>query len=173
MKKAVEINEDDVCKDYTENFIGIEQLAYKYHVGKLKIKDILKRNKVKIRTKSEAQSNHIPLVVSDYKIRKYPQKDGYTLFAVDKKTGFESRDADNQGGCLTSYIKKQYNQEIPTLYDRRMYYMRTGNYWWEQWLEFEYRENKIVIGKLSMWKITAEHLRCIYKDGIICLSWNT
>lgn len=142
MKKIIEINEADVCKDYTENFIGIEQLAYKYHVGKLKIKDILKRNKIKLRTKSEAQSNHVPLVVSDYKIKKYPPKEGYTLFAIDKDTGFESKDADNLGGSLTSYIKEQYSQEIPTLYDRRMYYMQTGNYWWEQWLEFEYRRDK-------------------------------
>lgn len=36
---------------------------------------------------------------------------------------------------MTTYINKQYGIEIPTLYDRRMYYMTTGNYWWEQWLK--------------------------------------
>lgn len=41
----------------------------------------------------------------------------------------------NAGGFLTSYINKTYGVEIPTLYDRRMYYMRTGNYWWEQWFD--------------------------------------
>ena len=41
----------------------------------------------------------------------------------------------NNGGFLTSHIKREYGVEIPTLYDRRVYYMKTGNYWWEQWFD--------------------------------------
>lgn len=39
----------------------------------------------------------------------------------------------NQGGFLTTYINKEYNVSIPSLYERREYYKLTGNYWWEQW----------------------------------------
>ena len=41
----------------------------------------------------------------------------------------------NEAGLLTTHIKNTYNVEIPSLYDRHIYYMKTGNYWWEQWFD--------------------------------------
>jgi uncharacterized Zn-finger protein len=83
-------------------------------------------------------------VVSDFHIRKYEEHDGFHYEAVDEKTGFKSRDYMNNGGVLTTYIEKQYGISTPTLYDRRMYYMRTGNYWWEQWFNIKEVENNEV-----------------------------
>lgn len=35
------IDKETICKEYTETKIGVEALAKKYYVGKLKIKSIL------------------------------------------------------------------------------------------------------------------------------------
>ena len=38
MKKKIEINEETLCKEYLETKIGVESLALKYHIGKLRVK---------------------------------------------------------------------------------------------------------------------------------------
>lgn len=124
--------EKQICEEYCNSKIGIEALALKYHTGKLKVKEILARNGIE-RKKKGGQSNNEVFVVEDWKIEKYPDINGKHYIAIDEKTGFSTWDVNNRGGHLTTYIEKTYGVETPTLYDRRMYYMRTGNYWWEQW----------------------------------------
>lgn len=125
--------EKEICKDYLETRMGIETLAYKYHVGKLKIKKILSDNGIEIKKRGNQKSNE-KFVVSDWRIEKYKPVEGMEYIVYDPKTGFKTRDIKNEGGFITSYLKKAYNLTFPTLYDRRKYYMQTGNYWWEQWL---------------------------------------
>jgi hypothetical protein len=55
-----------VIEDY-ENGIGVGKLALKYHVGKLKIKDILIKNGIELK-KRGGQKQQINYVVSDWKI---------------------------------------------------------------------------------------------------------
>ena len=143
MREKVVLDEDAICKEYSETGIGIEAMALKYHVGKLRIKDILNRHNVKFKRAGSQESTQV-FVVPDWKVKKYPMQEGKTIYAIDRKTGFESPDVENKGGVLTTYIEKQYGIKTPTLYDRRMYYMRTGNYWWEQWFDIEYRDKKPV-----------------------------
>lgn len=127
-----EINTHKLVEDYTVNNMGLEAICTKYHIGKLKAKAILAENGVSIKKKGKQPLNE-DFVVKDFKQRKYVEHDGYHYEAIDKHANFRTRDYMNAGGFLTSHIKKQYDVETPTLYDRRMYYMRTGNYWWEQW----------------------------------------
>lgn len=142
MKKKIEINEETLCKEYLETKIGVESLALKYHIGKLRVKEILKKNNIEIK-KRGAQSNNESFVVNDFKIKKYINTDNTHFIVVDNKNpSFCSKDIDNRGGVLTSYIESEYGIKTPTLYDRRMYYMRTGNYWWEQWLTYQEVENQ-------------------------------
>ena len=113
---------------------GIETIAKKFHVGKLKIKKILNDNNIIIRKKGAVKSEK-QLKVCDWKIEKYPSIDGYHYIAIFKDDGKIFNDYMNQGGFLTSYIREKINISVPTLYDRRKYYMETGDYWWEQWFD--------------------------------------
>lgn len=135
------INKENICKEYTESKIGVEALATKYHVGKLKIKSILSEAGVDIK-KRGGQNNKTKNVISDWRIEKYLPKEGYHYVATDKNTGFVTNDWNNAAGILTTHIKNEYNIEIPSLYDRRQYYMKTGDYWWEQWFDISLKENK-------------------------------
>lgn len=134
------MNINQIIKEYKDG-VGAEKLALKYHVGKIKIKNILIENGIELRKRGGQKLNNI-YKVSDWKIEKYPQIEGFHYVAIFKENGKEFNDYMNQGGYLTSYIKDNIGIEIPTLYDRRKYYMETGNYWWEQWFVIEKRENK-------------------------------
>lgn len=125
--------EENICKEYLETNAGIENLAYKYHLSKLKIKSILLANGIEIKKRGNQKSKE-KFIVEDWRIEKYKPIDGMEYIVFDPKSNFKSKDIRNDGGKLTNYLKKAYLLEIPTLYDRRMYYMKTGNYWWEQWL---------------------------------------
>lgn len=134
---------EQICKEYVNTNIGVEALSKKYHVGKLKIKSILSENGIEIK-KRGAQKNNEDFIVSDWKVVKYKQVDGFHYIAKDKNSKFETNDWENKAGILTSHISKTYGVKIPSLYDRRMYYMRTGNYWWEQWFDIVLVEDKPV-----------------------------
>lgn len=129
-----------IINDY-KNGMGAEKIGLKYHVGKIKIKNILVENGITLK-KRGGQTQNINYIVSDWKIEKYPAIEGCYYVAIFNEDGKEFCDHMNQGGYLTSYIKEKVGTEIPTLYDRRKYYMETGNYWWEQWFRIEKRENK-------------------------------
>ena len=143
MKQKVVLNERQICDEYQDNKKGIEFLCKKYHVGKLRIKEILKKNNIEIKKRGK-QGLVKKYVVSDYKQRKYVNDEKYCYIVKDLTTEFVSKDIDNKAGALTSYIAKQYGVKIPNLYERRIYYMRTGNYWWETFLTYERVKNKPV-----------------------------
>ena len=138
-----EVNIKELVKDYTENDFGLEGLCSKYHIGKLKVKALLMANGIEIKKRGKQPLNET-FVVPNFHIRKYEEHYGFHYEAIDENTNFSTKDYMNNGGVLTSYIKRQYGIPTPTLYDRRMYYMRTGNYWWEQWLKIIEVEDKEV-----------------------------
>jgi len=140
-KNKIILDENLICDEYTNSKIGIEALALKYHVGKLKVKAILNKNGISLKKKGAQRNNEI-FVIKDFKTEKYPNSKSFHYEVIDSNNQkFRSKDTLNNGGNLTTYISKQYKVEIPTLYYRRMYYMRTGNYWWEQWLTYVKVEN--------------------------------
>lgn len=138
-----EINISELLKDYTENNFGVEGLCKKYHIGKIKVRALLKANDV-VMKKRGGQQLIENFVVPDYHIRKYEEHDGFHYEAIDETTDFHTTDYMNNAGILTTYIEKTYSIPTPKLYDRRLYYMRTGNYWWEQWLKIVEVKNKEV-----------------------------
>lgn len=131
---------ENIIKDYKRGD-NLETVAIRYHIGKIKLKKILSSNGIKIRRKG-GQKLETNWIINDWKIEKYPMVEGYHYVAIFNNDGKEFYDHMNQGGFLTSYIREKIDIEIPTLYDRRKYYMETGNYWWEQWFTIEKRENK-------------------------------
>lgn len=135
MKRAI-LDENLICREYTETRIGTEALALKYHTGKIRIKEILSRHGIEIK-KRGMQPLAGNFVLDDYKVVKYPPVDGKHYIAVDAFKGFTTKDYMNRGGFLTTHIKNEYGVEIPSLRERQTYYRRTGNYWWEQWFEIK------------------------------------
>lgn len=140
MKKNITLDENIICQEYLETEIGIESMALKYHVGKKRIREILSRNNIPIKKKGK-QNLKVETVVKDWRINKFPAVEGKHYVAIDRNNGFTTRDYENLAGVLTTYIKKEYDVEIPTLYFRRRYYMETGNYWWEQWFDIVLVDN--------------------------------
>lgn len=135
-KRNDNISKDEInsiIEDYT-NGIGIYLLCEKYHMGKIRLKRILHNNGIEIRSKGN-QPSEIKYIIKDYKTPKYLPIENYHFIARHKRTKHEFADYMNQGGHLTSYIRNVDKVEIPTLYDRRKYYMITGNYWWEQFFD--------------------------------------
>ena len=133
MKNKILLNDSQIIADYAHNGISINNLASKYHIGKNKIKNILSENNIPIRKKG-GQKQSINTVVKDWRIEKYPSIDGFRYVAISKDGRFKTNDYKNKAGKLTNYIKS-LGVDIPTLYERRKYYMMSGNYWWEQWFD--------------------------------------
>ena len=121
-----------IINDYEEG-LSIYNICEKYHIGKIKLKKILSDNSITLRKRGKQPIDKTNFIIDDYKKEKYPQIEGYHYIAVDKLSGETYNDYMNNGGFLTSHIKKKYNEKIPSLYNRRLFYMKTGNYWWEQW----------------------------------------
>lgn len=139
MAKVI-LNEEEICKEYVDTTIGVEAMALKYHVGKKRIRDILNRHNIAIKGRG-GQTLKEEFVVADPKQKKYVNGKDYHYIVKDKYGDWVSKDIDNRGGFLTSFIREKYAIEIPSLYDRDKYYQRTGDYWWEQFLTYEKVKN--------------------------------
>lgn len=134
------LDENIICQEYQTQIISLDVLSKKYHIGKIKLKQILSNNNVPLRKRGgqqvccESKFN--------YSIPKYLNTSDYHYKVIDENNPlFISYDLMNNGGVLTSYINKRYNIVIPSLYERRKYYEQTGLYWWEQWLTYIKEEN--------------------------------
>ncbi|MBR6515512.1 MAG: MucR family transcriptional regulator [Bacilli bacterium] len=129
------MDELKLVEDYTVNMINIYDLCEIYHIGKIKAKEILNRHGIEIRKPGRQKKDTSHNVLNDPNIVKYEKCKGYHYIAVDKNDGTTYNDYMNNGGFLTSHIKKVYGVEAPNLHFRKQYYMETGNYWWEQWFD--------------------------------------
>jgi len=127
------INEFSIVEDY-KNGKGFDYICKAYKIGKIRLKEILNKFDVEIR-KPSSFSKKRKFVVPDWKTKKYVERNGFHYVARSKDYEFETFDYENNGGYLTSFIKEKYNVEIPSLYERRLYYQETGNYWYEQWFD--------------------------------------
>lgn len=123
MSNTKNVDVKSLVEDYV-NGMGIYDVCEKYHVGKLKVKAILAENGVEMRKKGKQPMDKSDFVVSDYHVKKYEEHEGYHYVAIDRKSGYSTKDYMNAGGFLTTYIEKEYGVETPTLYDRRLYYMK-------------------------------------------------
>lgn len=131
--KNINIDEEKLVIDY-KNGYGFDYICKEYKIGKIRLKEILKKFNVEIRKKSSYTKKR-KFVVKDWKIEKYKKHDGFHYIAKSKDYDYETNDYMNNGGHLTSFIREKYGIKIPSLYDRRIYYQETGNYWYEQWFD--------------------------------------
>lgn len=139
--KKINVNEIDILNDYNDGY-SLPSICKKYKIGKLRAKDIIIKNGGKIRDCHEKRIIR-KYIIDDYHIKKYEDNDMFYYVAIAKNDkSVEFIDCENKGGYLTSYIKKELGIQIPTLYERRIYYQTTGNYWWEQWFDVEKRKVK-------------------------------
>lgn len=51
-RKRITLNEEQICNEYLNTKIGVEALALKYHVGKLRIKEILTKFDISTKKKN-------------------------------------------------------------------------------------------------------------------------
>ena len=140
------MNIEEIIKDY-QNGMGMYDVCTKYHIGKLKLKSILSENGIELRKKGKQPMDKSSFVIKDYHIKKYEEHEGFHYIAVDKISGISYRDYMNNAGLLTTHIEKEYGIKTPTLYDRRKYYMETGNYWWEQWFDIIEEKDEVHLVK--------------------------
>ena len=138
MRKAI-LNPEEIINDYN-NGIGIETIALKYHTGKLRVKEILKNSGIILRPVGGRRTEDI-FILDSWREKKYIERAGYHFVAVSKDGLLKTTDYMNESGILTSYIKKTFGK-TETLYGRRKYYRKTGNYWWEQWFDIKEEKNK-------------------------------
>ena len=139
MGKKVILTDDiinEIIISYQTNNIGIESLCKEYGVGKLKIKDILINNGVKIKSKGAQITIGNSYEIESSKTNLYSlTDDSKKLIAVCKKTNLEFDDANNLSGCLTKHILETYgNVPIPTnTYQRKKYELNNGKKWFEEY----------------------------------------
>jgi G:T-mismatch repair DNA endonuclease (very short patch repair protein) len=134
------LNTEVIVNDY-KNGMGIYDVCDKYHIGKLTLKKLLTENGIEIRKKGKQPLNK-PYIVSDWKIEKFPLREGYHWIAIAKNNStIQFKDIKNEGGHLSEYVKNTLRLKVPTLYDRREYYKLTGNDWFEQYFTFSEIKN--------------------------------
>lgn len=75
MSKTI-VNPQDIITDYTDGNMGVEGICAKYHIGKVKVRNILKENNIPMKTRG-GQSNNETFIVPDYHTKKYIERDGY------------------------------------------------------------------------------------------------
>lgn len=155
MKKVI-LDEQVICKEYTDDKMSILSLATKYKTAPRRIRDILDRNGLGRNPRTTTK-----YVVEDCHTEKYPAHDGITYIVFDPLTDFVSNDVGNRSGVLTTYISKQYGVTVPSNYDRSQYYRKTGNYWWEQWLNVREEETTIKETRLTRWENLDKTALCL------------
>jgi len=80
MKTNKDINEQELCEKY-QNGAKLLDICNEYKIGKLKAKDILKRNNIELRD-SHSPRIQRNFIVSDYHIKKYTDDENYYYVAI-------------------------------------------------------------------------------------------
>ena len=83
----------------------------------------------------------------------YPQKEGFNVIAICKKTGKILYDYKNSSGAILDHINKIYPKEIipSTRYLRKSIEHKTGKFWYDEYFTFDYEKIK-------------EIKKCVYCD---------
>ena len=129
-----EIN--SIIREYKEGTIGVESLATKYKVGKIKIRTILEQNNIPIKGKGAQVTIGNSSEIEQSKIQIYEASDdSKQLIVVCKQTGKEYDDVNNLSGVLTRHILEVYGDvPIPSnTYQRKKYELATGKKWFEEY----------------------------------------
>lgn len=141
MKNKKILTDDDISniiKQYQEETIGVEALAGKFNVGKLKIKAILIQHNIPIKKKgAQVTTGDSSEIEVSHVLRYAVTDDSKKLIAVCKLTNKEFDDVNNVSGALTSHILSTYGDvPIPTnTYQRKKYEKQYGKKWFEEYFD--------------------------------------
>ena len=145
MAKIINISENDIANiiEQYKNGGGLESLIATYHIGKLRLKQILADNGVELKKKG-GQNKGITANAENVDFgfeTRYPNVDGKHYIAVLKSDeSVVLNDYINKGGFLTKYIKEHFGKKS-TLWERKKYFVQTKMYWWEQWFDVRLVDN--------------------------------
>ena len=119
--------------DYYLEVKSIMKVCNKFKIGKLKVKEALNEYNIDTNKKGGRQ---------EYKHKITPISDDKVL--VCKLTGEVFDDVNNKSGFITSYIRKNYpNDVIPeTQYKRKSYEMKYGEKWYIKYFDLKDKEYK-------------------------------
>lgn len=148
-KKSLNVYEvNSIIKEYQEGVIGIESLASKYKVGKLKVRSILEENNIPIKSKGAQVTIGNSSEIEQSKTHIYkPSADNKELRVICKLTGKEYDDVNNLSGVLTRHIFDVYGDVLipKNTYQRKRYELVTGKKWFEEYfnvIEVDKKETK-------------------------------
>jgi hypothetical protein len=148
-KKSLNVYEiNSIIKEYQEGVIGIESLASKYKVGKLKVRSILAENNIPIKSKGAQVTVGNSTEIEQSKTHIYkPSADNKELRVICKLTGKEYDDVNNLSGVLTRHIFDVYGDVLipKNTYQRKRYELVTGKKWFEEYfnvIEVDKKETK-------------------------------
>lgn len=111
---------ENIIKDYQSQNYSIEDIAKKYKIGKLKVKQILIDNNIPIRKKG----NQKKIIETNFVI------DINNKMLECKKCNKVFKDIENKSGAITEHISSCYDDVIiPTKYIRSNYKKTNGTYW--------------------------------------------
>lgn len=72
--------------------------------------------------------------------KNYPQKNGYNIIAICKKTNKKFYDYKNTSGSLTNHLKSIFNLNLPSKYKRKSIEYKTGKFWYDEYFDFQYEK---------------------------------
>lgn len=130
--------EKEIIDEYINDEVSVESLSLKYHIGKIKIKDILLKNNVPLR-KRGGQTKVREIKPFDIDLTNKQ--------IVCNKCGKEFFDVENKSGGITSHIHECYPEiEIPSKFLRNEYKKEHGTLWHFQFFKLI---DKVNIEKLN------------------------
>ena len=139
---------NSIITEYKDGSIGIETLACKYKVGKLKIRAILDAYGVSIKSKGAQVTIGNSGEVEQSKIRRYESSNNdKVLVAICKRTGKKYDDVNNLSGKLTTHVINVYGDvPIPkNNYQRKKYELANGKKWFEDYFNIVEEDNTKII----------------------------
>jgi hypothetical protein len=118
--------EQEIVKLYVEESLSINDICKKFHIGKLKVKEILNKNNIQLNKKG-GQKKHL---IIDIDYAKYKNK-----VLKCKKTDKIINDTLNRSGFVLTHLKNVYGLNLPSLYKRQMITKTTGKLWYEDYFD--------------------------------------
>lgn len=130
-------DELDICQLYISGNkgCGIENLALKYKIGKLKVKDILIKHGIDFKTKGGQINNKKTYNFEGLSNRFVNDDINFEYVAKSKHDGTIYKDYLNISGILTSFIKNVLLIDIPSQFKRKTWAEEKGMYWYEQYFD--------------------------------------
>lgn len=139
--------EKEIISDYLDGKLSVESISLKYHIGKIKIKQILLKNGVTIKSRGgqtkDRKFKSFEIDLSNKKIQ-------------CTKCNKDFFDIENKSGGITSHIKECFPEvEIPSKFLRNLFKKENGSLWHFQYFNIiDKVENEKLSCPICNWSTT-------------------